>query len=735
MIFSAMNATPAALTSKAWLAYLVTGLLLVVGYFLVPEEGTGILVRLVLYCLTTASAAVAMLYGVRRNRPKPALPWILLALSQIVYASADATFYITHYVFKNTDFPSAADPLYLSHYPLVVVGLALLIRRRTPGRDVAGILDAAVLVVVAGMLSWLYLIAPRARFDSPILTKIVSLAFPMMDLAMFVVALRLIMGGGRRPASFFLLITNLFGIMTADTLYVLQLLSGSYSAGNFLDAIWLAANLALGAAALHPTMTELSQRSRPRERGVGPARIVSLSAAVLVAPVTLMVQHARGESRDIPVIAVVCGVLFVLTIARMALLVADQRRLAITDGLTGSHTRRFFEAQLSLEVTRARRYGTTLAVLIIDVDHFKSINDRFGHPVGDRALIEIAVRLRHTARAGDVLARYGGEEFALLLPEVSAEDSRGIAERLRTCIASSPVTASGGIGVGVTVSIGVAGYPAHGQEPDKLVAVADRALYAAKAQGRDRVVVGEASAWAFNAICTAGEHTAVIDYLNDIADKVDGNLAGQEHSRAIGRWARLLSVESGHDHATARHTELAGRLHDIGKVVVPEAILTKPAKLNEDEWRVMRQHPDHGYRLARMVPGFAVVAEIIRQHHERYDGQGYPDGLAGNDIRIEARIIAVCDSWAAMRADRPYQSALSEEAARDELLRGRGTQYDPDVVDLFLDLQQKGQLGELRPIDYVSEEDGPGTDGVAPAAVDADEEIVESVGEVAPAPR
>lgn len=735
MILSAMNATPPALTSKAWLAYLVTGHLIVIGYYLVPDEGTGILVRLVLYCLTSASAAVAVLYGVKRNRPKPALPWILLGLSQVVYANADATFYVTHYVFKNTDFPSAADPLYLSHYPLVVVGLALLIRRRTPGRDVAGILDAAVLVVVAGMLSWLYLIAPRARFDSPILHKVVWLAFPMMDLAMFVVALRLIMGGGRRPASFVLLITNLFGIMTADTLYVLQLLNGSYSAGNFLDAIWLTANLALGAAALHPTMTKLSQRSRPRERGVGPGRIVSLSAAVLVAPMTLMVQYARGESRDIPVIAVVCGVLFVLTIARMALLVADQRRLAITDGLTGSHTRRFFAAQLPLEVARARRYGTSLAVFIIDVDHFKSINDRFGHPVGDRALIEIAARLRHTARAGDVLARYGGEEFALLVPEVNAEELHGIAERLRKCIASSPVTAAGDIGVGVTVSIGAASYPSHGEEPDKLVAVADRALYAAKAQGRDRVVVGEASAWAFNAICTAGEHTAVIDYLNHIADEVDANLADQEHSRAIGRWARLLSVEFGHDHVTTRQTELAGRLHDIGKVTVPETILTKPAKLNEDEWRVMREHPDHGFRLARMVPGFAVVAEIIRQHHERYDGQGYPDGLAGNDIRVEARIVAVCDSWAAMRADRPYQSALSEDQAREQLRRGRGTQYDPDVVDLFLDLHHRGLIGELLPPHPESEQDSTDMDSADPAAVDAGEDIVESVGEVAHAPR
>ena len=142
-----------------------------------------------------------------------------------------------------------------------------------------------------------------------------------------------------------------------------------------------------------------------------------------------------------------------------------------------------------------------------------------------------------------------------------------------------------------------------------------------------------------------------------------------------------------------------GRLHDVGKIVVPDAILTRAGPLGEDEWLLLRQHPDHRCRLAGLVPGLSVVAEVIRQHHERYDGTGYPDRLRGTGIRLEARILAVCDSFAAMRADRPYRSALTEDRAREELreeLRaGRGSQFDPDVVDLFLDLHERGLVGDL----------------------------------------
>ncbi|MEJ2858388.1 MULTISPECIES: bifunctional diguanylate cyclase/phosphohydrolase [unclassified Saccharothrix] len=678
---------PRPLSGRAWLGYLAVGLVAITAYYLIPREGAGIAARVVVYCLTSTSAAVVVLFAAVRNRAGARVAWLLLGLSQVVYSLADCTFYVNHYLLGSTAFPSLADAFYLGHYPLVVVALVLLIRRRSPGRDLPSLLDASVLAVVAAMLSWLYLIGPRARLDQPLPVAVASVAYPVMDLAMLVVALRLVLGRGRRSGSFALLSANLLAILTADTLYVLRQLDGSYQAGNFLDAIWLGGNLALGAAALHPTMARLAEPSATRENVLGWGRIAALCGAALIAPAMLVLQHATGRFRDIPVIAAACAMLFVLVIARLAAMVADQRRLAITDALTGLHTRRFFVAQLPIEVERARRGGGSVAVFIADVDRFKSINDNHGHPAGDRVLVEVADRLRRAARAGDVVARYGGEEFALLAPGVGPADLASIARRLRESVAGGPITASDTAALGVTVSVGAACYPEHGGDPAAIIAAADRSLYAAKVAGRDRAVVG-----AGRDPGGADAEQPAVEHLCRIADQVDLRLSSRHDSRAVGRWARLLAAELGHDEHSVRVAGLAARLRDVGKVVIPDAVLLKPSALNADEWRVVRQHPDHGFRLVDTVPGLFPVAQTIRQHHERYDGSGYPQGLAGTAIRWEARVVAVCDVWAALLADRPHRPAFSPEEALVVLRTGRGTLFDPDVVDLFLDLHAEGRI-------------------------------------------
>jgi two-component system, cell cycle response regulator len=689
---------------RLWLAYLSAGAAGIFAYFLVPAHDAGLQARVAVYCVIGASAAAAVWHGTERYKPRARLPWLLLAAGQVAYAAADVAFHSAHYMLDATGYPSAADLLYLGHYPLVVAGLTLLIRRRTGGRDLPGLLDAAVIAVAAALLSWQFVISIQVREDESVLTKIACAGYPVMDLALLAVALRLLLAAGRRPPAFYLLLASLFATLGADTAYMLQMLHGSYRVGNLLDGVWLAGNLALGAAALHPTMIRLGEPAPPRPATLGLGRFVALMTAVLLAPAALLYQWARHHYADIPVTAVACAVLFGLTIARMAGLVNDQRRLAVTDGLTGLHTRRFVEAQLALEVARARRTGGTLGFFIVDVDNFKSINDRYGHPAGDSALVEIAARLREVTRPGDVLARYGGEEFALLVPGARADELREIAERLREWVAGSPIAVCAETYVGVTVSVGAAGYPLSDVDAsvDDLVAVADRALCRAKATGRNRVVVGqtggapgETGVAVPELLRASGRDAAMADFLRHVADQVDARLSPQEHSRAVGRWTRLLAAELGHDEATVTRAELAGRLHDIGKIILPEGLLVKPTRLSEEEWRLLRQHPVHGARLAGLVPEFGDVADVIRQHHERFDGTGYPDRLGGTAIRLEARVLAVCDSWAAMRSDRAYQARLSHDEAREQLRSGRGTQFDPDIVDLFLDLLDRGQIGEL----------------------------------------
>jgi diguanylate cyclase (GGDEF)-like protein len=658
----------------------------VVGYYVALAFDASALTRVLLYSMVSTSSAIAVLYGCYRYRPKPMLPWLLLGLGEVIYAAADTSFYVSHYIGGDLSYPALADVFYLSHYPMVVAGLVLLIRLRTPGRDLPAVLDAALVAVVAGMLSWLYLLAPTAQTDVPTLAKVTSLAYPMMDLLMFAVALRLILGSGRRPTAFLLLCVNLLAFFTADTVYVLQQLSGTYVAGNFIDAIWLAGNLALGAAALHPTMRQVGDATPVGDQAPGPLRIAALCAAALIAPATLLVEYARGAYDDIPVIAVACALLFLLTITRLALLVAQQRQLAITDVLTGLRTRRYFEDRLSAELAYARRSGTPLAVLIADVDHFKSINDAYGHPGGDRVLVEISSRLAHGIRHEDVLSRYGGEEFAVLLRGAAADDPLKIAERLRHRVGNSPIPVGDGASVEVTISVGTATCPQHGTTPEELVTAADRALYAAKCKGRNRIDVGP---------CDTMPDTGKIAYLEHVADVVDGWLSDHEHGRAVSRWAGLTAIELGLDSERVRYATLGGHLHDIGKILVPKEIWTKTTPLSEQDWTLIRRHPEDGYRMLSAVPGLADAALVVRQHHERFDGTGYPHRLAGEDIRHEARIVAVCDAWAAMLASRAYQVPMSESKARDELARSRGGQFDPEVVDAFLDLHSSGRLGAL----------------------------------------
>ncbi|WP_415366199.1 diguanylate cyclase [Saccharothrix sp. BKS2] len=658
-------------------------------YYTVPIFVGPVPLRVVVYCAVSASAAVAVWWGMRRNRPEHRAPWVLLGLGQVVYALADTTFYVSHYVLHETRYPSVADVFYIGHYPLVIAGLVVLVRQRRSDRDLPGLLDAASLTVGAGLLSWVFVIGPQTRLGTPLLVEVASLAYPLMDLVVLLVSLRLLFGGGgRRDGSFVLLSAWLAAILTADTVYVMQRLDQTYAAGNFLDAIWLTGNLALGACALHPSMGRIAQNVDAPALRLSWPRLTVLCLGALIGPLLLILQHAQGVQRDVPVIAVGCAVLFALTTTRLAGLAVDQRRIAITDGLTGLRSRRYFEARLADDVARAERVGGPLAVVILDVDRFKQINDRFGHPGGDRVLVEVADRLREVAGPEQVLARYGGEEFALITTGVDAEQPTRLAERLRHAVAREPIVVSDESSVTVTLSAGTAAFAPHHGSASALVSAADRALYLAKDLGRDRAVAGGTS------VAEQREDVAV-DYLDQVADLVDLRVASPGRSVAIAEWARTAAERLERDAGEVRTAHRAGRLLDVGMVVLPDDLLTESGPLTDQQWHLLHEHPDSGARMVGVLPDHAEVAEVIRQHHERWDGAGYPNGLRGERIRIEARILSVCDAWAAMRADRPHRRALTHEQAVRELRVGRGARFDPHLVDVFLELLDEHAVGDM----------------------------------------
>jgi diguanylate cyclase (GGDEF)-like protein len=485
-------ARPAPRGAPPWALYAVLGAIVTVAYPLLHRAGH-VGWTDALYAVFAVLTACAIFAGVHRHRPAARTAWLLLAGGQLVFAVGDVIYVVQHSVLHIEQYPGIGDWLYLASYPVTAAGLVALIRRRTPGWHLASLIDAAILATGAGVLFWVYLITPLAEsvVGYDLATKVVSVAYPVMDLLVLAVALFLVLGAGIRPPAYYLLCAGLTANLLTDVVYAYQSIQGTY-AGGLLDCGWLLAYTMLAVAALHPSMRRLDERSPVAAPDATWSRLAALAAASLAAPTVLAVQYARGAALHVPVVIGASALLFLLVLARMAGLVAEQRKVAITDGLTGLHTRRFFEESLRMEAERAARHGVGFGVLLFDVDHFKSVNDSFGHPGGDRVLCEVARRLRAACRSGDVVARYGGEEFGVLLPGASARDMATIAENMRAAVAGTPIAVDGRSLLPITISGGTAALPADGHTAAEVVLAADRALYEAKNAGRNRIVLSGA---------------------------------------------------------------------------------------------------------------------------------------------------------------------------------------------------------------------------------------------------
>jgi len=480
--------------SPAWVGYLAGNLALIVLYVLLPRLGAVVWLEAVIYLSVSASAAVAIMIGVRRHRPSGRTGWLLLAAGQIVLTAAEVSSYVTEYLGGGFHEPAVADVLYIAAYPILGAGLLAFARRRTPGSDAPSALDAAIIAVGASLLYWVFLVQPLALDpDLGTAAKIVQGAYPIMDLMVLVIAVRMVLGTGARTPSFVLLSASVAALLAADTGYAMLDLLGVDQFVSPLDAVWMISYALLGAAGLHPSMRRVDAHRTVATRDASLARLAPLAVAVLTAPAVQVIQYLRGDDVHVLLVAGACAAMFLLVMARMVGLINAQRTAAVTDGLTGLKTRRYFAQALATETQRVGRTGQSIAVLIVDVDHFKQVNDSYGHPGGDQALIEIARRLTLGSRAGTVIARYGGEEFALLLPATGPDGAAAAAENIRRAVGGTPITVRPDTHVTITASIGAACLPGHADTPEALILAADHALYAAKDAGRNRIVVARSA--------------------------------------------------------------------------------------------------------------------------------------------------------------------------------------------------------------------------------------------------
>jgi diguanylate cyclase (GGDEF)-like protein len=383
--------------------------------------------------------------------------------------------------------PRPADLVYFVSYLTTAAALLIFIRRRTPGWDVPSAVDAVVVAIGASLLAWVFVLEPLATDSSlPLTAKLTQATYPVLDLALVLLTARLILGSGGRSVVLYLIFGSLALMLAADTLWLAAGLSEEPPVPEItMDVLWILSLGLLALAALHPHMRRFDEPSPVAAPHATPARLVMLAVAVLIAPGLQYLQHLRGEDLAVPLASATCAVMFLLVLLRMAGLVAAQHRAAITDGLTGLHTRRHFTEALAVECARATRAGYGVGLLVIDVDHFKKVNDTYGHPAGDRVLQEVARRLASGGRSGTVVARYGGEEFVVLAPHTGTGELMALAERLRLLVAGLPVEAGEHL-LSVTVSIGAAA--ATRPDPETLMHDADGALYMAKEAGRNRSV-------------------------------------------------------------------------------------------------------------------------------------------------------------------------------------------------------------------------------------------------------
>ena len=395
------------------------------------------------------------------------------------------------------------------------------------------------------------------------------------------------------------------------------------------------------------------------------------------AALTLIVLWQREPALSI---ALVGPLLAIALYQRSTFKAIRAMRLALTDPLTGLGNHRSFHERLQRELVVAEEESTPLALCLVDFDNLKAVNDQFGHPVGDLVLGQVASRLRQGGEA----FRLGGDEFAVLLPRQDERQATAVARSIVERVAALDVE-----GVGpVTVSAGVATYPTHGTGRDELIRLADSALYWAKKDGKNRV-----RAYAAESILRAN-----LEQLADTPDRAARYRAAESlakavderdaytgsHSQRVGDYSARIARRLGAEEPAVELTRLAGNLHDLGKLAIPEEILRKPSTLSEAERLVLERHPQIGFRMLESL-GVEPVAEWVLHHHERWDGAGYPNRLAGDQIPLGARIIFVADAYDAMTSERAYSEALAQQDALAELERCAGTQFDPAVVKALAD--------------------------------------------------
>jgi diguanylate cyclase (GGDEF)-like protein len=624
--------------------------------------GTDELFNLWIYnALMLASAAACLLRAalVRRER----LAWTLLGLGLLLYAGGEIYYASVLAGRATVPIPSLADAGYLAFYPLAYAALIVLLRARIGTFPVARWLDGAIVGSAVAALAAAFALGPiiDASSEGQTLAVATNLAYPIADLALLTMVATAASFTGWRPGrSWAVLGAGLLLLAISDGTYLLQSATGAYVEGTILDAGWLCGVLLVaGAAWIEPGATE-----PVRSRAV---RIIAIPA--IAALVAIGIQAAERFASTPTAAAVISLLTLVAVVVRLVLSLRETQgevrtraQESRTDELTGLPNRRAL--MLDLERALARPPAGSLRLLaIFDLDGFKLYNDTFGHPAGDALLERLGERLGRFAAAKGRAYRLGGDEFCLLAECTAAEVDATIA-------GATAALSEHGEAFSVKASQGSVLLPSEADSVKVAMQLADRRMYANKTSERT----------------SAGSQSR--DVLLMALRERQPELA--EQAVDVGELALAVADELGMEAEQRDETYRAAQLHETGKMAIPDAILNKPGPLEDSEWEFVRRHTLIGERIIASAAALVPVARLVRSSGERWDGSGYPDSLRAEQIPLGSRVVAVCDAYAAMISERPYSVAMRPSRALEELRRGAGTQFDPEVVAAFERVAARG---------------------------------------------
>jgi two-component system cell cycle response regulator len=576
--------------------------------------------------------------------------WALVGAALALWTAGNVYWTVALADLDEAPFPSLADAGWLLYLPLTYVAIVLLVRERLPHVDPRLWLDGLIAALATGALSAAVVFdAVRESTGGDAAAVMTNLAYPLGDMILLGTIVGAMAAGRGRMGRTWLCFGAGIAIFTVtDSVYLVQVAEETYVESTLIDLGWLVGALLTALAAWQPATHD--RATGDELPSIGPPVVLALASVGLLvydhfAPTNLLALGLAAAA----IVAIL--VRFGLTHRHSRSNLIATRHQARTDSLTGLWNR----LALTRDLDRVLDGAAPHLLLLFDLDGFKNYNDSYGHPAGDALLTRLGSRL---AAAVPSAYRIGGDEFCVLAPWPAGEDPAPLIDRARAALTEQ------GEGFSVGASCGHAALPADAPSAADALRVADRRLYAEKHSGRVSARVQSAGV------------------LRRALDEWDADLG--LHVDDVAGHAAAVAQHLGLDEEEVERVATAAQLHDIGKIAIPRSILHKAGPLDEDEWAFMHRHTLIGERIVQGAPALAGVAGLIRSSHERWDGRGYPDGLAGDEIPLGAQIVLVCDAFAAMTTARSYKAPLAEADALAELRDHAGTQFAPAVVAAFL---------------------------------------------------